>query len=88
MEKYKGRAAPISNVGTYQTKNLINDLAKHFEVSTEELSKIKDKLEKIVGDRDRSELVDFKEFSNVQRITYPFDAILLALSFVEKPRRS
>jgi DNA polymerase III subunit alpha len=57
LQKFAGRATPISNFGYYRAKNLWNDLAKLFEVDKEDADAGKDILERFTTGSQQGEIV-------------------------------
>jgi DNA polymerase-3 subunit alpha len=62
-QKYKGQVATISNYGTWQTKNLLDSLCKYFKIDVTVTKKLKEIAEEVVGERDRTELVEYRELA-------------------------
>jgi DNA polymerase III subunit alpha len=81
--RYPNRTAPITNFSTWQTKNLANELGKYFDVTPNELTKMKEYLEKIIGGRSRTELVTFEELkknSYLAGLNEKYDKIIVHFS--------
>jgi DNA polymerase-3 subunit alpha len=67
-EKYPGQSTQICTFGYYSTKNLTNDLGKVYNMSKEEIDDLKERLERIVDGRHRTEQIDLQDLLNDSKI--------------------
>lgn len=60
LDKYAGRSSKIATFGYYKVKNLINDLGKVYEISSEEITRIHSIIKKHVPEMAHFEFEDVK----------------------------